>query len=83
MGKTKGDLEAAEVIPQRGLTNHKHIVTRRRRFCKVRKFIIHGLAVVSLLGVFAACGTENLVLTAALMIPSLIYLGLYVWANNI
>ena len=80
---TKGDPRTAEVIPNRGLTNHKRSVPHKRLLRQARKFIIDGLVIVSLLGVFAGCSTENIGLSLALMIPSLIYLGLYVWANNI
>lgn len=83
MAKKKGDPGTAEVSPNRGLTNHKVIVTHRTALRQVRKFFINALAVASFFGIFAACGIDNLKVSVILAIPSLIYLGLYVWANNI
>lgn len=58
-------------------------IPRRRAFRQVRKIIINGLAIASLIGVFLACSTEDIKVTLILAIPSLIYLGMYVYQNNI
>ena len=69
--------------PSSGLTNHKDSITRRKLFRQARNYIINGLAITSLIGVFLACSTEDIKLTLILAIPSLVYLGMYVYQNNI